>query len=52
MEGLPARFRKNWLEMQVKTVQHGVGDRGKENPITGETVCGPVTLPEEELRKN
>ena len=50
--GIACSFRKNWLEMQVKTVQHGVGDRGKRNPMTGETVCGPETLSESELRHN
>jgi predicted acyl esterase len=50
--GIACTFRKNWMEMQVKTVQHGVGDRGKRNPITGETVCGPETLSQDELLKN
>jgi predicted acyl esterase len=45
-------FRKNWQDMQVKTVQHGVGTRGKKNPNTGELVCGPETLSEEELARN
>jgi len=38
--------------MQVKTVQHRVGERGKKNPNTGELVCGPETLPDEELVRN
>src|SRR3990172_8300286 len=38
--------------MQVKTVQHGVGSRGAKSRITGELVCGPETLSEEELVKN
>lgn len=50
--GIACTFRKNWMEMQVKTVQHGVGERGKRSPITGDTVCGPETLSEEELFKN
>ena len=50
--GIACSFRKNWLEMQIKTVQHGVGDRGKRSPITGDTVCGPETLSPEELLKN
>ena len=50
--GIACTFRKNWQEMQVKTVQHGVGERGKKNPITGELVCGPETLSEQELIKN
>jgi hypothetical protein len=50
--GIICSFRKNWQDMQVKTVQHGVGSRGKKNPNTGELVCGPETLGEEELTKN
>ncbi len=50
--GMVCSFRKNWQDMQVKTVQHGQGERGKKNPNTGELVCGPETLPEEELVKN
>lgn len=50
--GIACTFRKNWMEMQVKTVQHGVGDRGKRNQITGDTVCGPETLSPEELLQN
>src|SRR5690242_9769539 len=38
--------------MQVKTVQHGVGTRGKKNPNTGELVCGPETLDDEQLKRN
>ena len=50
--GILCTFRKNWQEMQVKTVQHGLGDRGPRSLITGETVCGPETLSEEELKRN
>ncbi|MFN2645257.1 MAG: CocE/NonD family hydrolase [Burkholderiales bacterium] len=50
--GIICSFRKNWQDMQVKTVQHGVGTRGKKNPNTGELVCGPETLSEEELARN
>jgi predicted acyl esterase len=50
--GLACTFRKNWQEMQVKTVQHGVGERGRKNPVTGELACGPETLTEEQLAKN
>ena len=38
--------------MQVKTVQHGVGERGAKNPNTGELACGPATLTPEELINN
>ncbi len=50
--GIICSFRKNWQDMQVKTVQHGQGTRGRKNPNTGELVCGPETLDEKELEKN
>ena len=50
--GIICVFRKNWQDMQVKTVQHGVGERGKKSRVTGELVCGPATLSEAELEKN
>ncbi|MFN0305359.1 MAG: CocE/NonD family hydrolase [Burkholderiales bacterium] len=50
--GIACTFRKNWQDMQVKTVQHGVGERGKKNRITGELVCGPETLSDAELVNN
>jgi len=50
--GILCSFRKNWQDMQVKTVQHGVGTRGATNPNTGELACGPETLTPEELVAN
>jgi putative CocE/NonD family hydrolase len=50
--GIICSFRKNWQDMQVKTVQHGMGTRGRKNPNTGELVCGPETLPDAELVRN
>src|SRR5262249_47096328 len=50
--GILCTFRKNWQDMQVKTVQHGQGNRGPRSRITGELVCGPVTLSEDELALN
>ena len=50
--GIACTFRKNWQEMQVKTVQHGVGERGRKHPVTGELACGPETLSEAELANN
>src|SRR3546814_17902230 len=50
--GIVCTFSKNWQEMQVTTVQHGVGERGPRSPVTGELVCGPVTLSEEALARN
>ncbi|MEY4443117.1 MAG: hypothetical protein RL442_2117 [Pseudomonadota bacterium] len=50
--GILCSFRKNWQDMQVKTVQHGVGIHGRRHPITGEWACGPDTLSPEELVAN
>lgn len=50
--GILSVFRKNWQDMQVKTVQHGVGERGPRSTVTGELVCGPETLSEDELARN
>jgi predicted acyl esterase len=38
--------------MQVKSVQHGAGERGKRSRVHGELVCGPEILSDEELAKN
>ena len=50
--GIICTFRKHWQDMQVKTVQHGQGERGARNRATGELVCGPETLSEDELLRN
>jgi len=50
--GILCDFLGNWYDRQVLTVQHGVGDRGARNPVTGDTIAGPETLSDEELRKN
>jgi hypothetical protein len=50
--GIACTFRKHWQDMQVKTVQHGRGEHGPKSRVTGELVCGPETLPEDELVKN
>ncbi len=47
--GILSTFWRNWYDKQVTVVQHGVGDRGARNPVTGETVSGPPTLTEQEL---
>src|SRR3954469_16809251 len=38
--------------MQVKTVQHGAGERGGRSRVHGGLVCGPQTLSDEELAQN
>ena len=47
--GILCTFFGNWYEMQVTTVQNGLGSRGPVNPNTGEPACGPETLADEEL---
>jgi predicted acyl esterase len=50
--GILSTFWANWYDMQVKTVQYGAGERGRRSRVTGELVCGPETLSEEELARN
>jgi uncharacterized protein len=47
--GILCTFFGNWYEMQVTTVQNGLGSRGPVNPNTGEEACGPETLSNGEL---
>ncbi|MGH8957843.1 MAG: CocE/NonD family hydrolase [Acidimicrobiia bacterium] len=50
--GILSTFWANWYDMQVKTVQHGLGDRGAVSKVTGIPVTGDVTLNEVELERN
>ena len=50
--GILSTFWDNWYDMQVMTVQHGVGERGARSVVTGELVAGPETLSDEELAAN
>jgi uncharacterized protein len=50
--GILSTFWANWYDMQVKTVQYGRGERGPRSRVTGEPVCGPQMLLEEELARN
>lgn len=50
--GILSDFLKNWYDMQVKTVQHGLGPKGPKSRVTGEPVCGTTQLPDDELEKN
>ena len=49
--GILSTFWQNWYDMQVKTVQHGIGARGGRSRVHGELVCGPETLSETELER-
>jgi predicted acyl esterase len=50
--GIVCTFWANWYDMQVKTVQYGLGERGPRSRVTGALVCGDVTLSDAELQKN
>lgn len=50
--GMAMGLFAQWPEKQVLSVQHGLGERGPRNPITGDLVCGPETLSDEELAAN
>jgi hypothetical protein len=50
--GILSTFWSNWYDMQVKTVQYGLGKRGPRSRVTGEFVCGSETLLDRELYKN
>ena len=50
--GIVSTFWANWYDMQVKTVQYGLGERGPRSPVTGELVCGDETFSDEELARN
>jgi predicted acyl esterase len=47
--GILNTFFGNWYDMQVKTVQYGLGERGPRSRATGELACGDVTLSDREL---
>jgi uncharacterized protein len=50
--GIVSTFWANWYDMQVKTVQHGLGARGPRSRATGEPVCGEETLDDAALAAN
>lgn len=50
--GILCTFWANWYDMQVKTVQHGLGERGPRSRVTGALACGPETLTDEELARH
>jgi len=50
--GILCTFAANWYDMQVKTVQHGVGKRGRRSRMVADWVAGPETLTQEELGAN
>lgn len=50
--GILSDFLSSWYPRQVTAMQHGVGDNGPKNPVTGESVAGPPTMSAEQLKKN
>ena len=50
--GILSTFWANWYDMQVKTVQYGLGERGPRSAATGDLVCGPDTLDDAALAAN
>ena len=50
--GILSTFTLGWFPRQVSTVQYGLGTRAAKSFTTGELVAGPVTLPDEELKRN
>jgi uncharacterized protein len=50
--GILNTFWANWFDMQVKTVQHGLGERGPRSRVTGALVCGDQTLSDRALAAN
>ncbi|HJR93036.1 MAG TPA: CocE/NonD family hydrolase [Acidimicrobiia bacterium] len=50
--GILSTFFANWYDMQVKTVQYGLGDRGPRHPLTGVNACGDETLDGDVLASN
>lgn len=49
--GIRCTFLDSWLPKQLP-MQYGNGSRARKNPNTGESAAGPITLSEEELRRN
>lgn len=50
--GILCTMTGNTFNMQMKTVQHGLGERGARSRVTGEPVSGPETLSDEQLAAN
>lgn len=49
--GILTTFWANWYDMQVKSVQNGLGKRGARSAVTGKPVSGDEALDESELEK-
>ncbi|MGA8966153.1 MAG: CocE/NonD family hydrolase, partial [Pseudolabrys sp.] len=47
--GIYNTFAQNWYDMQVKTVQYGLGTKGHRSRMNGDWVSGPETLTAEQM---
>jgi predicted acyl esterase len=50
--GILSTFAGRWFPLQVSSVQHGLGERARKSPVSGESVAGPETLSDDELERN
>jgi putative CocE/NonD family hydrolase len=50
--GILSTFWANWYDMQVKTVQHGLGERGPRSRSSPLLVCGDQSLSDAQLAAN
>jgi predicted acyl esterase len=50
--GIYNTFAQNWYDMQVKTVQYGLGEKGHRSRMNGDWVSGPETLTDIEMGGN
>lgn len=50
--GILSTFWANWYDMQVRTVQYGLGERGGRSEVSGLLICGDETLSDDELAEN
>lgn len=50
--GILSTFWANWYDMQVKTVQYGVGEAGRRSRVTNRLVCGDELLSADDLARN
>lgn len=50
--GIVSTFWANWYDIQVKSVQNGLGLRGPKSRVTGDLICGPETMSDAQLQAN
>jgi predicted acyl esterase len=50
--GIYSTFAQNWYDMQIRTVQYGLGSKGHRSRMNGDWVSGPETLSDEQMGSN